>query len=191
MTLSNWFKDYVYISLGGNRKGNNRTYFNLIIVFLVTGLWHGASWTFIVWGLFHGLFIIIERIGLKKVLVKNRIVSHFYLLLIITISWVFFRSDNLSYAYNYLTSMFSFNSSVNLDFITYYLNKEVAIALILALVFSMPIYKFIKTKLLHNQLHLLNKSLLLLRPIGLTVLFIICCMYIASDTYNPFIYFRF
>ncbi|TBV28145.1 MBOAT family protein [Meridianimaribacter sp. CL38] len=191
MTLSNWFKDYVYISLGGNRKGNNRTYFNLMIVFFVTGLWHGASWTFIVWGLFHGLFIIIERIGLKKVLVKNRIVSHFYLLLIVTVSWVFFRSDNLSYAFNYLTSMFSFNSSINLDFIAYYLNKEVAIALILALVFSMPIYKFIKARLLHSQLHQLNKSLLLLRPVGLTVLFIICCMYIASDSYNPFIYFRF
>jgi len=107
ISLSTWFRDYLYIPLGGNRVGKHRVYFNLFIVFLLTGFWHGASWNFIVWGLFHGLFLIIERVGFGKFLEKLwSPIRHFYTLFVVLISWVFFRADDLPYALSYLKTMF-------------------------------------------------------------------------------------
>src|SRR5690606_23236751 len=101
-----WFKDYLYIPLGGNRKGHRRTYLNLFIVFFLTGLWHGANWTFIVWGLFHGSLIIVERLGWGAILEKTpKIIAHIYLIFSICISWVLFRSNALSDAINYIVAM--------------------------------------------------------------------------------------
>ena len=99
ITLSTWFRDYLYIPLGGSRAGAYRTYFNLMVVFLLCGLWHGAKWTFVVWGLYHGFFLILERAGLGSAL--QRIGSefrHLYVILVVTVGWVFFRADDLSQA---------------------------------------------------------------------------------------------
>ena len=107
ISLSQWFKDYLYIPLGGNRKGKIRTYINLLIVFFLTGLWHGSSWNFIFWGIFHGVFLIIERLGLKKVLEKTpKILQHLYTMIIVIIGWVFFRADNFIFALKYLKILF-------------------------------------------------------------------------------------
>lgn len=191
ITLSTWFRDYLYISLGGNRKGELQTYFNLFIVFVITGLWHGANWTFIIWGLIHGLFIIIERLGFDKVLLKlPKFVSHFYLLFIVSISWVFFRSDTISEAMLYLKNMFSFITPTNFKFLHFYCSKETLIVLLLAIIFSTPIHQYIKPfalNLFKNKHSLYTTS----KYIGILVLFIICCIYISIDSYNPFIYFRF
>ncbi len=191
ITLSTWFRDYLYISLGGNRKGELQTYFNLFIVFVITGLWHGANWTFIIWGLIHGLFIIIERLGFDKVLLKlPKFVSHFYLLFIVSISWVFFRSDTISEAMLYLKNMFSFSTPTNFEFLHFYCSKETLIVLLLAIIFSTPIHQYIKPfalNLFKNKHSLYTTS----KYIGILVLFIICCIYISIDSYNPFIYFRF
>src|SRR5690554_7029994 len=97
ISLSSWFRDYLYIPLGGNQKGKYRTYVNLLIVFFLTGLWHGASWNFVIWGLFHGFFIIIERLNIIKVPTRFYVIGNIYTLLIVMIGWVLFRSENLEY----------------------------------------------------------------------------------------------
>lgn len=103
ISLSTWFRDYLYIPLGGSKKGNIRTYINLVIVFFLTGLWHGASYNFIIWGLFYAVFLIIERMGFKKVLEKiPRVFRHLYAVIIVMIGWVFFRADNLTGAIQYI-----------------------------------------------------------------------------------------
>lgn len=106
ISLSTWFKDYVYIPLGGNRVSTVRVYANLFIVFVLTGFWHGASWNFLVWGLFHGIFLASEHAGAAKYIKKMWLpIQHGYLLLVVIISWVFFRADTLTHATSYLTSM--------------------------------------------------------------------------------------
>ena len=193
ITLSQWFKDYLYISLGGNRKGNTRTYINLIIVFFLTGLWHGANWTFIVWGLFHGVFLIIERLGFNTFLkAQKHWIAHIYSILVVLIGWVFFRSDNLSQAFNYIHTLFNFKASTNFDFLSFYLRKEVLFALIFGIILSMPIYQ--KVRLFFNNYTegtLTYKVAVVTYNTTLLLLFIICFYYITTEAYNPFIYFRF
>lgn len=193
ITLSTWFRDYLYISLGGNKKGNWRTYANLIIVFLITGLWHGASWTFVVWGLFHGAFLIIERVLENKNLkLSSSILSHVYVLLILNISWVFFRSDTISDAFNYIVTMFNFSLTTNTAFLNFYLTKELLFVLVAATLLSTPIYTKLKLYIESSNISLGVKKLFLpLKLIGLFILLFICFTYIATDSYNPFIYFRF
>ncbi len=106
MTLSRWFRDYVYIPLGGNRKSAARTYVNLLIVFVLTGFWHGAAWTYLIWGLIHGFFLVLERVGLSKVLAKVWApVAHLYIFIVITLSWVFFRAESLNGAITMIKTM--------------------------------------------------------------------------------------
>ena len=107
ISLSSWFKDYLYIPLGGNRKGNFRTSINLILVFVLCGFWHGASFTFLIWGLFHGLFLVIERICHFSFLDKiPKLIKHLYLWLVVMIGWVFFRSNTLTEASELFKKMF-------------------------------------------------------------------------------------
>jgi len=191
MTLSYWFRDYVYISLGGNRHSNLRTYINLFIVFFVTGLWHGASWTFIIWGLFHGVFIVIERLGFSKILDKlPKPISHLYLLFIITISWVFFRSDTITDAFSFIKSMFTFNIETNIELVQFYLSKEIFVVLLLAILFSTPICNKLNQFITYRFKNYI-KAFTYMKYLCLLSLFIISCLYISIDSYNPFIYFRF
>ncbi len=187
ISLSTWFKDYLYISLGGNRITVSRTYTNLSIVFFITGLWHGANWTFICWGLFHGLFILVEKWFLLDLLEReNRLLSHLYLFLIVTISWAIFRSDTILDAGYYLKQLLDFNTTTNFNYLNFYLTNEVKIAFVLAIIFSTPFF----TLRLKNTLATF-KYYNVLQPVGVIGLFLICYFYIAADSYNPFIYFRF
>lgn len=191
ITLSNWFKDYLYIPLGGNKINPTKTYINLIIVFTLTGLWHGANWTFIIWGLWHGLFLIIERLGFIKVLdKKSTVLPHVYTVLIILIGWVFFRSKTLAQALNYITSLFNFKTEPNEAFFNFYFNTEVLIALIVGLFLSTPIYKKCNTYLSKKKITT-HKSYIIAKHLVLLVLFWTCYYYIATNAYNPFIYFKF
>jgi len=188
MTLSRWFKDYLYISLGGNRLGSIRTYINLFVVFFITGLWHGASWTFIAWGLFHGVFIILEKIGLQNILQKlPKLVSHIYLLIVVSISWVLFRSLNITDALYYIKAMFSFNKTTNLEFLSYYYSIELVLVTFVAILLSQP---FFKIYILNSALFK-SKHITYIKTVSLLLLFILCCVYISVEAYNPFIYFRF
>ena len=105
ISLSSWFRDYVYIPLGGSRKGAWKTYRNLLIVWTITGFWHGASWTFMAWGFYYGVIICLERLGLKNILAKTwRPIQHAYVLFIVLIGWVFFRADNFTYSFEFITN---------------------------------------------------------------------------------------
>ncbi|MEM7085202.1 MAG: MBOAT family O-acyltransferase [Bacteroidota bacterium] len=188
ISLSSWFKDYVYISVGGNRRGKLRTYFNLFLVFFVTGLWHGASWNFVVWGLFHGVFIVIERIGFDAIL--NRLwrpFQHIYTLLVVLVGWMFFRVEDLQLAWYYITRMFYYTEgdailSSSLAFFQF--NRGTLFFLVLATVLSTPIYGYLNERLSRYKIPLL-------RPLFIFALFLWSIIYIGSESYNPFIYFRF
>lgn len=196
ISLSTWFRDYLYISLGGNRVSKNRTYINLFIVFFVTGLWHGASWNFIVWGLFHGLFLVIERIGFDKILANLWLpLQHLYALLVVLIGWVFFRAETLTDAMTYLGYMFGYNTA-NFNFVDVgmFITYEFIITSILAILFSTPIYRNIRQELSVNS-NLTTSSIygLMSNAFTFTLLgvFFITILYVSASSYNPFIYFRF
>ena len=199
ISLSNWFRDYLYIPLGGNRRGRSRTYFNLFIVFFITGIWHGASWNFVVWGLLHGLFMIIEKLGFDKTLANIwRPLQHLYTLFIVIMAWVLFRADDFSHAWGYYKAMFSYNEMLlNMDIMHIFLNNELYIILFIATLSSTRIWPIIYNRALRFNTN--NKHLTLIREGLWSVLvlsFVIMVMllstnYLVVDSYNPFIYFRF
>ena len=190
ISLSTWFKEYLYIPLGGNKKGSLRTYFNLFIVFLVTGFWHGATWSFIVWGMWNALFIIVERMsGIYKKTgnIAFSIFQHFYTISAFTIGWVIFRADTLTYAYKYILAMFGFNQNIVPVYKWgYYVDRLEIIAFIAGVICATPIFGHL---LQEPQKYITIKKLCL--NTWLLVIFIISTSYIAASTYNPFIYFRF
>ncbi|MCL1896661.1 MAG: MBOAT family protein [Clostridiales bacterium] len=187
ISLSSWFRDYVYIPLGGNRRGN--VYINLLIVFLVTGFWHGASFNFIVWGLWHGLFLVIERtLGLREAK-KGAFVPfrHALTLLIVVIGWVFFRAEGLREAASYLGIMFGAVQPENVGFtVSYYISNKAVIALVIAIIASMPVAK---TKLFETISS--GAAWKYASPALLLALFFVSIVFVVSSSYNPFIYFRF
>jgi alginate O-acetyltransferase complex protein AlgI len=198
ISLSSWFRDYVYIPLGGSRGSKVRTYRNLLIVFFVTGLWHGASMNFIVWGLYHGLFLMIERAGLRKRL--DNVwppITHLYTLLVVLIGWVFFRAVDLQSALVYLEKMAGLGPKLA-EYaypVTYFINTEVLVTLVLGVVLATPVYHSFQTfwRRLMTRIVMAPARLALDMVYigGLLVLFVSAIAYLAADTYNPFIYFRF
>lgn len=199
ISLSTWFRDYLYVPLGGNRISTQRTYFNLLIVFLLCGFWHGASWTFIVWGLYHGVFLIFERLGPGKFFEKkNRIIGYCYALPVIVVGWVIFRAENFSQTFYYLFAMAGFGQQSELSSIEIFmfLTTDVIVALSAGILFSIPIYPAIEQaidKILsfskkYLYLEILNRGFYLAIFISF---FIYASILIASGRENPFIYFRF
>jgi alginate O-acetyltransferase complex protein AlgI len=188
ISLSTWFRDYVYIPLGGSRMGSSRTYINLIIVFIVTGLWHGAAWTFVIWGLYHGFFLILERLFLSKILKNSgKVISHFYTLFVVGIGWVMFRSDDWEFFLNYLRPLFIYSEGDQTfnDFLVMLDHHFYHYLITLSGIFlSLPIYRK-----LDSVLH--SKRVQPLYYTALIGLFLLCLTYIASGSYNPFIYYRF
>lgn len=193
MTLGNFFRDYVYIPLGGNRVSKVRLYFNLFIVWMLTGFWHGASWTFIAWGIYFGVLICIEKAFLLKVLSNiPRIFRHIYLILLVIISWVFFRADSFSYSIEYLKTMFGINGVKLYDNSAYVYMNDYGYIFILAIIFSMPIIKWIKEKIEQRNVKLLeNNFMYLTQGLVYFVLLILIISQLINSTYNPFLYFRF
>jgi len=187
ISLSSWFRDYLYIPLGGNRTGN--LYVHLLIVFLVTGLWHGASFNFIVWGLWHGLFLIIERAFKIKTVVNKALVPLRWALtmLVVVIGWVFFRSEGLGEALEYLGVMFGLVQPENVGFTAwYYLNTKIIMALAIAVTASIPISKARFFEAIRSGAAWQGASAVL----SLLLLFV-SLVFVVSSSYNPFIYFRF
>ncbi len=188
ISLSTWFRDYLYIPLGGNRVPRNRMYVNLFIVFLVTGLWHGASWNFVLWGLAHGFFIFVEKIFLGKILKKlHDIARHIYLLLVITTTWTLFRHETLWDSAMHFKKLFIYtagDSYIDNYIMYFHYNWYTSIIGIIAILFSMPVYPWISKKL--------RKEVYAIPRYGfILVLFFISLTYVAIGGYDPFIYFRF
>lgn len=190
MTLSRWMKDYLYIPLGGNRKGNSRTYINLWTVFLISGLWHGASWTFVVWGAYHGLFLVLERLFLIRIYNwMGRIPSTVITFFIAVLGWVVFRADNIGHAQEYFVALFSFSDQLMVPRV----GKEFWYTLVVAVAFSfiavIPWVGKLQDKLLLNDSTNLISHLL--KTIVAVALFVFSLSMIISSGFNPFIYFRF
>jgi alginate O-acetyltransferase complex protein AlgI len=192
ISLSNWFRDYLYIPLGGNRRGAARTYFNLFVVFFLCGLWHGGSWTFVVWGAFHGFFIVIEKLGLARILDRLwRPFRHIYALAVVLVSWVFFRSETIDYAVSYLVRMFGGASEVAVtNPLIYYLTLDLLLAIGAGILFSMPCYQLLR-KIVKSRGDAATIPLAFSKVAVYLVLFASCIMSLVAGVYNPFIYFRF
>ena len=187
ISLSSWFRDYLYIPLGGNRSTNGRTYLNLLIVFLATGIWHGANWTFICWGLWHGAFIVIERLGFRKILPKMpKFYRHVYLLFVVLIGWVFFRVEHIESAYIFISHLFGLEQGRDFTSLQY-VNNKTYLFLLMGIALSVPI----KTILRKFSSQLNPTVIKALQLLSIMVGLYLCTLHIASDSYNPFIYFRF
>lgn len=182
ISLGSWFREYLYIPLGGNRKGEIRTYINLCIVFFLTGLWHGANLTFVFWGLYHGFFRIIERLGFDKWLKKHDVLATIYCFLVVNFGWVIFRSTSIINSLRYLARMilpFKYNNST-IEMYTF-LNLKVVFIGVVAILGAGCVPKKIANKWKNS----------IPEAIYCVVLLILCLASIASNTYNPFIYFQF
>ncbi len=187
ISLGSWFREYLYIPLGGNRKGTKRTYINLFLVFLATGIWHGASWTFIIWGLWHGVFIITERyFSIEKYnKLYQRAIRYAYTVLVFIIGWVIFRAPTLRIGLKYLKIMFGLKKNSIIGYgIWYFLDNKILIILIIGILASLSTFKFmfVEKKSLKYKISMEIFSLFVI---------IISMILISSSTYNPFIYFRF
>ncbi|MEZ5285694.1 MAG: MBOAT family O-acyltransferase [Vicinamibacterales bacterium] len=197
MTLSAWFRDYLYIPLGGNRRRPARVYLNLTLVFFLCGLWHGASWTFVVWGLLHGLFLVIERMGLGAWLERQpRAVGHTYTLLIVMVTWVFFRAETLAGAGAVLAAMAGLGTAAATPFApSWYLTPELLAVLVAGIIGSTPIVPVLQQRLAHagggdgepvlRQPWAIAAAVLLVALLGTSL------TQVALGAFTPFIYFRF
>lgn len=198
ISLSNWFKDYLYIPLGGNRVGRGRTYVNLVLVFFLCGFWHGASWNFILWGLLHGFFLALERGKFGSWLHSlHPVLRHLYVLVVLCNTWVFFRVETLQGSVQYLEAMYGLASGKGMyPFLAVQLDLQFFSILCAALVFSMPLYPNLQ-RFVHNLKERPSMAVLLaccspLAKIGiLGMLLLFSSMSLAVGSYNPFIYFRF
>ncbi len=184
ISLSSWFRDYVYFPLGGSRvTSKTRHIFNLFVVWLLTGIWHGANWTFIVWGLFYFILLVIEKLtGLDK---KKTWWGHFYTMFFVILAWVLFRAENLTYAKSYITIMFGGNQNIT--------SKQIPIYGYLFLIFSflctIPLNKYFYAELTKQTL--IKRIIQYIELLYLILLFLLEIIFITASTYSPFIYFNF
>ncbi len=200
ISLSTWFRDYLYFPLGGNKKGVFKTYRNLLIVFVLCGLWHGASWNFILWGLIHGVFLALERKALKNWIAKrSNFARHFYTLFIVVHAWVYFRIEDIAEAEKYFKAMYfmaNYPDKIKNAAIMININKIFIITLILCFLLSTPIVEKFeccwKGRLLgRSERFTLRVANDVIKPLILFGLFYISISSLSVNSYNPFIYFRF
>lgn len=197
ITLSAWFRDYLYVPLGGNRVRPARLYVNLVTVFFLCGLWHGASWTFVVWGLFHGGFLVLERLGFGRWLARwPAVLRHGYAVGVVMIGWVFFRADSLAGALAMLRAMAGLGTAAPTPYmLAWYLTPEVLLAIAAGVIGSMPIVPRMASWLVRpgqgEGRPRLRSVPSVVAAAALIVLFAASLMLSAAGTYNPFIYYRF
>ena len=189
ISLSSWFKDYVYIPLGGSKEGTFKLIRNILIVWLLTGLWHGSEWTFVIWGMFIGILLVIEKLLLNKYIEKlPSIVRRIYTLFIIMISFIIFSGSNINESFNNIVGLFNFSNPFINKFTMHYL-KDYGLVLIIAIFLSTPILKNTIIKLKKNKK--INNIINILDIIVLLILLVIVTSYLIDSSYNPFLYFRF
>ena len=190
ISLSSWFKDYVYIPLGGSRKGTLKLVRNILIVWFLTGIWHGAAYNFILWGLFIGVFLVIEKLWLSKYISKlPKFLRNIYVLFIIMISFIMFNAGSINEAFFNIKGLFGLNKEVFINNYTIYYLKSYLVVLIIAIFGATPLFKNIIEKLKKSKC--LNKIINILEPIFLVILLLLVTAYLIDSSYNPFLYFRF
>lgn len=190
MSLSSWFRDYVYIPLGGNRKKTIILVRNIFIVWALTGIWHGANWTFVIWGLMYGIMLIIEKLLLTKHLEKMpSILQRIYVLFTVMISFIIFNANSIGEAWNNIIGLFGANGESLINASTVYYLKSYLVVLVIAIIGSTPLLKNIIEKLKTKTNA--NKIINLLEPIAMASILTIVTAYLVDNSYNPFLYFRF
>jgi alginate O-acetyltransferase complex protein AlgI len=192
ISLSRWFRDYLYIPLGGNRCSALRTYLNLSVVFLLCGLWHGASWTFVVWGGFHGALLITERAGWARVLARlPAAVQHLQTVLWVAIGWVLFRAPSLEAAGSYFRALAGLGAPSNVPQLLATITPAVALALTVGVIGSTPFLPQVRARWARKGPASAGSGLLWAADAAVLGLILLSTLQVASGTYNPFIYFIF
>ncbi len=189
ISLSSWLKDYIYIPLGGSRVPTYRRYLNILIVWMITGLWHGASWNFVLWGIYFAVFLILEKAFFLKFLEKHRILGHFYTIILVVISFVIFNETNFSQLVVFLKGMFGFSHLPFSNMETIYYFKNYLIVILISILAAIPWFSFGKGKMLQNEKW--KKIFSFLEPIFYLALLLITTGYLVDESFNPFLYFRF
>ena len=184
MSLGTWFRDYVYIPLGGNRCGRARQLLNILIVWALTGIWHGANWTFLLWGLYYAVFLMIEKVFLLKRLEKLPVLGHIYTIIIVMFGWVMFQLDSLAAIGNYTSAMLGFGASGLAESTDLYYLGSYAVTFVIAIVASTPLGSRLFAKLPGKVRRFAAPALIVLA-------LVLCTAYLVDATYNPFIYFNF
>lgn len=186
ISLGTWFREYVYIPLGGNRVSKRHNMFNLLAVWSLTGLWHGAAWNFVLWGLFFGVILIFEKnYFLEKLKKTPTFVQHIYALFVVIISWVMFANDNTANMFHYLKALFNVTTLFTFDAQLLYNTLSYGVLIVIAIIAATPLPKKLLNKCVGNKRASVVKFILAI--LGL----IICLAYLIDDSYNPFLYFRF
>ena len=188
ISLGSWFRDYVYIPLGGNRVKSSKWIFNILVVWFLTGFWHGAAWNFIIWGLYFVIFLMFEKTPVGKFITKTHVLNRIYTLFFIIISFVIFDAVNMDEAFVYIKAMVGFSDVplISTEFV-YYL-KEYLVILVLSVVGATPFVKRIATKLTETKgVNVVS----VIEPIILVVLLVLVTAYLVDGSFNPFLYFRF
>ena len=189
ISLGSWFRDYIYIPLGGNKVKKGRWLINITIVWFLTGLWHGAAWNFVIWGLMFAVLLLIEKIGFSKVLEKHSIISHVYVIFMVLVSFVVFNATDMKEAVSYLSIMLTGGGLPLTSPEFFYYMKSYGIIIIIAIVGVGPWVSNIVEKLRKNENG--RKLLNIVEPIVLITLLLVVSAYLINDSYNPFLYFRF
>lgn len=190
ISLGTWFKDYVYIPLGGNRDGKYKQIRNILIVWLLTGIWHGANWTFLIWGLLFGIILIIEKIFLNKFMEKlPSFIKRIYVLFIVMILFIIFNAENMSVALTNIKGLFGMNGEVFVNDYTLHYLKSYLPLLIIAFFGATPFIKILIDKLRKNKYA--NNIINILEPILIVMILVVVTSYLIDNSYNPFLYFRF
>ena len=184
MSLGSWFRDYVYIPLGGNRVSKSRHLFNIFAVWLLTGFWHGADWNFIIWGLFFALFLIAEKLYIGNFLKKHKIFSHIYVIFLVIVSFTIFNSNGASGIVTSLSQIFGLSGIPFVTAETLYYLKSYAVILLVAIIGSTPLLKKLTEKLPEKLLNILQ-------PIYVLIIVALSTAYLVDGSFNPFLYFRF
>lgn len=188
ISLSSWFRDYVYIPLGGNRVSKLKWIRNIFIVWFLTGFWHGASWNFILWGLYFGILLVIEKIFLSKLLEKTKIIKYLYTIIIVIISFLIFSTDTIPEIITSLKNMFFLNNIPLTNIETIYYFRSYLVLLIISILAATPLLKNIIIKLRKTKL---ERVIDILEPIYYLALLILCTSFLIDASFNPFLYFRF
>jgi alginate O-acetyltransferase complex protein AlgI len=190
ISLGTWFREYIYIPLGGNRVSTQRHICNILIVWMVTGLWHGANWNFVFWGLYYGLLLLAEKFLYGKFLKKMpRILQHLYTMFAVIIGWVFFASDSLLAAFKYIGVMFG-TSGIFVDSVAAYYWSSYMILMLIMVVACSPLGSAINRYLLEKEDYF-GRIWEIISTIGYVVILIVSIVYLVTETYHPFLYFRF
>lgn len=189
MSLGQWFRDYVYIPLGGNRVPALKHLRNIFIVWFLTGFWHGADWNFIVWGLYFAVLLILEKMWLGKILAQSRVLSRIYVLILIAISFVIFNASSMGEAVQYIFGMFGIGADGLYDALWLYNLRSYALIFVIACIGATPVPKLIVKKLSDSKGG--NIAVTVLSPVFTVIIIILCTSYLVDGSFNPFLYFRF